>query len=78
MNPVREWSFRADGTASPSKPGEQWNDAAMEIGLATAKGVLHQRWELPQAQTWSAPDWHEVSLALDPGVVRAGGRRERR
>ena len=66
MNPVFASGFRTDGTPSPARLTERWTDATMEIGLATSKGALHQRWELPQGETWSNSDWHEVSLALDP------------
>jgi hypothetical protein len=66
LNPVRAWSFNADGNASQTRPATQWSDAAMEISLTTQKGTLRQRWELPQHQTWRHPDWHEVSLPLDP------------
>lgn len=70
LKPVREWNFRADGTASVKSPVESWNDASLEIRLTTAKGDLQmqRRWELPKTQTWAAFDWHQVSLALDPAT----------
>ena len=68
---TREWNFRANGTTSLTRPSEQWTDAVMEIGLTTPHGTLSQRWELPQNQTWSNSDWHEVSLALNPNSFAA-------
>jgi len=67
-SPVRQWSFRADGTASPERPREQWHDPKMEISLATPKATLRQRWELQPhpGRIWSHSDWHEVSLAINP------------
>ncbi|MHB8897876.1 MAG: LamG domain-containing protein [Thermoguttaceae bacterium] len=64
--PIREWTFRADRSASPSRPVETWNDAALEIRLSGSKGNLTGRWELPRGQKWSSPDWHEASVAFDP------------
>ena len=66
LNPVRQWSFQTDGTASPARPADGWTEAAMEISLTIQQGRLRQQWELPRGQTWRSPDWHEVSLALDP------------
>jgi hypothetical protein len=66
LKPAREWSFRADGSASSGKPGEKWADAAMDISLTAKNGSLRQQWQLSKGQTWSAPEWHEVALALDP------------
>ena len=71
LKPVREWSFRANGTASATRPGEQWQDTTMELSLTTRKGALRQRGEAPQRGTWSAPDWREVALALDPVAFEA-------
>jgi Concanavalin A-like lectin/glucanases superfamily len=68
LKPVREWKFRADGTASAKSPAASWKDASLEIRLTTAKGDLQMQkcWELPKDQSWPASDWHQVSLALDP------------
>ena len=68
LKPVREWKFRADGTAAAKSPTASWKDAYLEIRLATAKGDLkmQKRWELPKDQSWSSSDWHQVSLALNP------------
>ena len=65
---VREWNFRADGLAAEKIPSAPWKDAALEIKLGSAKGALpmQKRWDLPKDQIWSAPDWRQVSLALDP------------
>jgi hypothetical protein len=70
LKPVREWNFRPDGTASANSPTTSWKDAALEIRLTTAKGALQmqRRWELPKDQTWSAAEWHQVSLALNPAT----------
>lgn len=70
---VREWSFRADGQASATRPSEQWKDASMEIKLTSAKGALslHNRWHLPPGETWKSPAWHEVSLAFNPATFEA-------
>ena len=63
--PVREWRFRADGTASAVRPSERWEDAVLEIGLNTPSGELRQRWKPAQNESWSGREWREVSLALD-------------
>lgn len=63
---IREWNFRSNGTSAMARPGERWNEVAAELTLTTPRGVLRERWALPPAQTWTAPDWREVSLALDP------------
>lgn len=68
---------RPDQKTPPTNLGEPWKDAAMEIRLATAKGTLHQRWELPAGRSWPASEWREVSLALDPVAFRvAAGESE--
>lgn len=69
--PVRTWSFRADGTASPGKPGTRWKTAAMEIRLRTARSELRQAWQLPADEPWSSREWNEVHLALDPVAFQA-------
>ncbi len=68
LKPVREWNFRADGLAAVKSPSASWKDASLEIKLSSAKGALQmrKRWELPKDHLWSAADWHQVSLALDP------------
>jgi hypothetical protein len=71
LRPVRAWSFEADGTASAVRPSEQWEDAALEIGLTTPNGELRQRWEPARNQTWSGREWREVSLALDPNAFQS-------
>ena len=53
------------------RPSEQWEDAALEIGLTTPNGELRQRWEPAQNQTWSGREWREVSLALDPNAFQS-------
>ena len=70
---VREWSFRADGLASAISPSATWKDASLEIKVTSAKGAmqLKNRWNLPKDQAWSAADWHQVSLALDPATFKA-------
>ena len=70
---VREWNFRADGLAAAKSPSALWKDASLEIKLSSAKGALQmqKRWELPTDQSWSAADWHQVSLALDPATFES-------
>jgi hypothetical protein len=65
---VREWNFRADGLASAKSPSTVWKDASLEIKLSSVKGALQmqKRWDLPKDQSWSAANWQQVSLALDP------------
>lgn len=70
LEPVRQWSFRAEGQASPTKLSERWDRAEMELRLASPGGELRQRWELPENQIWSAPDWQEVALAFDPVALQ--------
>ena len=64
VKPVRQWSFRAEGLASPVRPTERWQDAAMEIRLTTPRGTLRQRWELS-----TEPDVEPLGLARS--VARA-------
>jgi hypothetical protein len=66
--PVDEWAFDSQGEASLERRSDRWSNAAMEISLSTAKGRRHQRWELPDRQTWAAPVWQTVALALDPAA----------
>lgn len=70
IKPAREWSFRADGTAAPTRPSEQWKDAAMELRLTTSRGVVCRRWEQPRDQSGSASVWREVSVELDARAIR--------
>lgn len=70
---VREWNFRADGLASAKSPSAVWKDASLEIKLSSAKGALQmqKRWDLPKDQSWSAANWQQVSLALDPTTFKS-------
>ncbi len=79
MRPIREWSFRSDGRAAPSKPREAWRDASMEICLNAGKGDARGRWDLPPGQPWESGDWREVFVALDwddPGATTSGWARK--
>lgn len=73
LNPIRAWSFRADGKASLVRPAEQWDQAAMEIRLSTPQGDLHRSWQVPPGRTWCSSDWHEVSLAFNPVAFETEG-----
>ena len=64
--PVHRWSFAATGKASDTRPSEIWSHAAMEIKFKTPTGELKQRWDLPDGDVWTSPQWHEVALAFDP------------
>lgn len=66
LKPVAEWTFRADGDASSTRPSEQWGEASIEVAL----GDLRSRWELPDGETWSSPDWNEAALAIDPVTIK--------
>ncbi|MBM3880079.1 MAG: LamG domain-containing protein [Verrucomicrobia bacterium] len=66
LEPVAEWTFRADGQASLTRSTAPWTNAVMAIGLSTQKGKVHRQWALPTGQAWTASDWREVSLVLDP------------
>lgn len=68
LKAVREWNFRADGLAAAKSPSASWKDASLEIKLSAAKGALQmqKRWDLPKDLSWSAANWQQVSLALDP------------
>jgi hypothetical protein len=68
--PVREWAFQRDGSASDVRLIETWKEATMKVRLATSAGALDACWELPEGQTWSISEWQEVSLALDPVAFR--------
>lgn len=63
---IRQWTFRPDVPSSPSQPCEQWTSAALEIRLGTGGKDFSSRWELPAGQKWSAHQWQQVSLAIDP------------
>jgi hypothetical protein len=52
------------------RPSQQWKEAKMKVRLATSAGALDACWELADGQTWSHPEWQEVSLALDPAAFR--------
>jgi hypothetical protein len=69
MRPVREWSFRADGRAATTRPGQEWRDAAMEITLGTAKEELRERRDLPAGRSWGSSEWKEVSVVLDADAL---------
>ncbi len=69
--PVGAWSFRADGKACLTMPGEEWRDAALEIRLAAAGAEWQQRWDLPPDQTWRTNAWREVSITLSPAALSA-------
>lgn len=65
------WSFRSEGIAFASKPGEVWREASMEMSLDTpGGGPSRQRWDLPRGEAWRAPDWREVSIVWHPDRVR--------
>jgi hypothetical protein len=72
FTPVREWSFRADGTAAEKSPSATWKDAALEMRLTTTRDQepkhIQRRWELPPGQSWTAADWHHVALAVEPST----------
>jgi hypothetical protein len=68
--PVREWTFRRDGRAAAERPGPTWRTAAMEIRLSAEGSTLHQRWNLPEHETWESPQWREIALAFDPVAFR--------
>jgi hypothetical protein len=74
VKPIREWSFRADGLAAAVQPSEQWRNVAMEVCVATAQGAVRQRWDIPPGQMWSAPEWREVAVTLQPGAPAAAER----
>ena len=70
LKPVSQWTFREDGPVSMTKLSEQWRNAEMEIKLSTETGELQSRWELPNNETWTASDWHDVALAFDPVTLK--------
>lgn len=53
----------------PGPSSESWNDAVMEIELATAKGSLGQRRKIVGA--WPNSDWKEAAIVLDPVSFQA-------
>lgn len=73
LKPVREWQFRADGLAVAQSPSAVWKDASLEIKLTSANGALQlqKRWDLPTDQSWSAANWQQVSIALDPTTFKS-------
>ncbi len=73
LKPLREWNFSADGQASGKCPSMSWKDASLEIKLSANKDAvrMQKRWDLPKDQTWSAPNWQQVSLALNPATFES-------
>jgi hypothetical protein len=47
---------------------EQWRDAAMEIRLTTAQGVVNRRWQSAAGETWSDNKWREVFVSWLAGT----------
>ncbi len=72
VKPVREWSFRADGRAAASKPGETWHDASMAIRLAAAGCEWRGAWAPPQGGVWSAGEWREAAVVVQADELRSG------
>lgn len=70
VKPVREWSFRADGTASLTRPREQWNDTYMRIRLRAAdkdsRTKIYMGWKIE-----TSGEWRYVYLRLYPNDIRA-------
>lgn len=64
VQPIRQWSFRADGVAAPTHPREPWRDASMEIRLISPDALLEQHCELPEEEVQNPSQWHEVALAI--------------
>jgi hypothetical protein len=73
--PQSDAAVPASPEAPAVNPAESWQNAAMEIRLTNSEGALQQRWELAQGQTWTAAQWREVSLALDPVTFQAVSER---
>ena len=67
VEPVRGWSFDPEGPAADVRPGETWENAALEVELRAADGVHRQRWALPAGEVWSSDAWHETAVVLRPG-----------
>lgn len=59
--PRREWTFRADGIASATRPRETWPDASLGLRLASGGKEFATRAPLRAGEVWS-----EAGLLLDP------------
>ncbi len=71
---IRQWTFRSDVAPSPVQPSEQWKSASLDLRLSVGGKNFASHWELPPGQQWTSPQWHEVSLAIDPVKLEAAGQ----
>jgi hypothetical protein len=62
-------SFRADGTALPTRPREAWKRGRLAMRLTTSGTTLARRLDMPEDADTGG--WHEVSLAFDPTAIAA-------
>ena len=69
--PVFVQSFRADGTALPTRPREAWRKGRLAVRLAVRGTTLTRRVDLPEDAAAGA--WHEVAVAFDPTAIMAAG-----
>lgn len=69
--PVFARSFRADGTALPTRPREPWKQGRLAMRLTASGTTLTRR--LDMAEHAGAEAWHEVALAFDPATIAAAG-----
>lgn len=63
--PRREWSFRADGIASATRPRETWKDAAIGMRLSRGDQLFEGR-----APLLPGDEWSEAGLLLDPVAMK--------
>lgn len=63
--PRREWSFRADGITSATRPRETWKDAAIGMRLSRGDQLFEGR-----APLLPGDDWSEAGLLLDPVAMK--------
>ncbi len=62
--PAREWSFRADGPSSATRPRESWAQASMGLSLRSGEADFASSSDLQPGEAWS-----EAGLLLDPAAM---------
>lgn len=68
---TRSWSFDAKGTASMTKPGATWTNAAMEIDFTAGGAPMRAQWAIGTGEVWTSRDWKQVCLVPHAGASAA-------
>jgi hypothetical protein len=71
---VRQWTFDPKGPAAMRRPGLEWTNASMEIGLQTGGKTFSDRAATSPGEVWRTGTRKSVAIALRPtaaGMVQA-------